>query len=107
MAEDFIYENHWGYTNAFEFNDIINQQDAAKFVLLILLGLLYMFWATVSPIFRSTLTVYTAFWKKVPTLLSAASRQQTAELVHCSKKLYIQSALEDGRNCRPKHVEQA
>jgi len=35
------------------------------------------------------------------------SRQQTAESVHCSKKLYIQSAPEDGRNCRPKHVEQA
>jgi len=57
MAVVFIYENHWGYTNAFEFNDISNQQDAAKFVLLILLSFLYMFQATVSPIFRSTLCI--------------------------------------------------
>ena len=28
-----------------------------------------MLWATVSPIFRSTLTVLTAFWDNVPTLL--------------------------------------
>jgi len=69
----------------FEFNYISNQQDAAKFVLSILLSFLYMFRATVSPIFRSTLTVVTAFLeKKVPTLLSAAGRQQTAELVHCT-----------------------
>jgi len=38
-------------------DDISNQQDAAKFVLLILLSLLYMFRATVSPIFRSTLYI--------------------------------------------------
>jgi hypothetical protein len=43
-------------------NDISNQQDAAKFVLLILLSLLYIFRATVWPIFRGTLAVYTAFW---------------------------------------------
>ena len=55
-------------------NDISNQQDAAKFVLLILLRLLYVFWATVSPIFRSTLTVYTAFWNNVPNVLSAADQ---------------------------------
>jgi hypothetical protein len=55
-------------------NDISNQQDAAKFVLLILLSLLYVFWATVSPIFRGTLTVYTAFWNNVPTVLSAADQ---------------------------------
>ena len=30
-----------------------------------------MFRATVSPIFRSTLTVYIAFWNNVPTLLFA------------------------------------
>jgi len=60
--------------NKTPFNDISNQQDAAKFVLLILLSLLYMFRMTVSPIFRSTLTVYIAFWTNVPTLLSAADR---------------------------------
>ena len=37
--------------------------------LLILLSLLYMLRATVSPIFRSTLTVYTAFWNHAATLL--------------------------------------
>jgi len=67
MAGVFVYENHWSYINAFEFNDISNQQDAAKFVLLILLSLLYMLRATVLPIFRSTLTVYTAFWNTVLT----------------------------------------
>ena len=58
------------------YNDISNQQDAAKsvFFLLILLSLIYMFLATVSPIFRSTLSVYTSFWNNVPTLLSAADR---------------------------------
>jgi len=62
-----------------------------------------MFRATVSPIFRSTLTVYTAFWSNVMTLLSAANRwqigsncvtcrQQTARSVHYSKKKpYVQS----------------
>jgi len=55
-------------------NDISNQQDAAKFVLLILLNLLYMFRATVSPIFGGTLAVYTTFWKNIPTLLPAANR---------------------------------
>jgi len=54
-----------------------------------------MFGATVLPIFRSTLTVYTAFWDNVPTVLSAANR------------FHSQSAPEDGQNCRPKHVEQA
>jgi len=33
-----------------------------------------MFRATFSPIFRSTLTVYTAFWNNVPTLMPAADR---------------------------------
>ena len=56
--------------------DISNQQDAAKFVLLILLSLLYMFRVTVSPVIRSTLTVYTV-WNNVPTLLSAADRSAT------------------------------
>jgi len=55
-------------------NDINNQQDAEKFVLLILLSLLHTFQVTVSPIFRSTLTVCTAFWKNVTTLLSAPDR---------------------------------
>jgi len=55
-------------------NDISNQQDAAKFVLLTLLSLFYMFRATVWLIFRSTLTVYTAFWNNVQTVLSAADR---------------------------------
>jgi len=48
-----------------QFNDISNQQDASKFFLLILLSLLYMFQATVSPILSNTLTAYTAFWKNV------------------------------------------
>jgi len=48
-----------------QFNDISNQQDAAKFVLIILLSLLYVFRATVSPIFRNTLTVYAAFRNNV------------------------------------------
>ena len=56
------------------YNNISNQQDAAKFVVLILLSLLYVFRATVLPIFRNTLTVYTAFWNNVPTLLSATNR---------------------------------
>jgi len=56
--------------NKTPFNNISNQQDAAKFALLIVLNLLYMFWVTVSPIFRRTLTVYTAFWNNVLTLLS-------------------------------------
>jgi len=55
-----------------QYNDISNQQDAAKFVLLIPLSLLYMFWAKVSPIFGANFTVYTAFWNNVPSLLSAA-----------------------------------
>jgi len=54
--------------------DISDQQDTTKLVLLILLSLLYMFQATILPIFRSTLTVYTAFWDNVPTVLSAADR---------------------------------
>jgi len=84
--------------------------------LFIVLSSLYMFRATVSPIFRSTLTVYTAFWNDVATVLSAAerwhildgnvspvgSRQQI-----WYKKLYIQSAPEDGRICRTKHGQQA
>jgi len=61
-------------SNKTPFNDISNQQDAAIFALLIVLSLLYMFCATVSPIFMSTLTVYTAFWNTVLTLLSAAGR---------------------------------
>jgi len=52
---------------------ISNQQDAAKFVLLILLSLLYVFRAIVSLIFRSTLTVYTAFWNR-PVTLSLVGR---------------------------------
>ena len=87
------------------YNDISNQQDAAKFVVLILLILLYMFQATVSPIFRNTLTVYTAFWNNVPTLL-VRSRQQSRYMVPKSS-IYSQSAPEDGRNCCPKHVQQA
>ena len=55
-------------------NNIRKQEDAAKFVLLIPLSLLYMFRVKVSHIFRSTLTVYTAFWNNVPTLLSAADK---------------------------------
>jgi len=55
-------------------DDIGNQLDAAKSVLLILLSLLYVFQETVSPTFRSIFTVYTAFWNNVPTLLSAADR---------------------------------
>jgi len=58
----------------FEHNDKSNQQGAAKLVLLILLSLIYMFQVTVSPIFRNTLTLYTAFWNNVPTLLSAADQ---------------------------------
>jgi hypothetical protein len=42
--------------------------------LLILLSLLCIFRATVSPIFKSTVTVYTAFQNNAPTLLSAAER---------------------------------
>jgi len=33
-----------------------------------------MFQATVSPIFRSTLTVHTAFWNNAPTLLPTVHR---------------------------------
>jgi len=107
MAEDFIYENHWGYTNAFEFNDIINQQDAAKFVLLIPLGLLYMFWATVSPIFKSTLYIQLfGTMYQLCCLLPTGSRQESRYFFPKSC-IYSQSAPEDGRNCRPKHVEQA
>jgi len=56
-----------------QYSDISNQQDAAKYVLLIVSSLLHMFRATVLPIFRNTLTVYTAFWNNVQTVLSAAS----------------------------------
>jgi len=80
-----IHELDVCLTVHYSYIDIRNQQDAAKYVLLILLSLLYMFRATVSPIFRST------FWNKIPTVLSSAGRQQTAQSVHCSKKLYIQS----------------
>jgi len=87
-------------------NDISNQQDAAKFVLLILLSLLYMCRATVSPIFRSTLfiqlseTMYRLCcllptgdtdWTELFHPICVTGRQQTAESVHCSKKLYVQS----------------
>ena len=59
-----------------------------------------MFRATVSPIFRSTLTVYTAFWNNVPTQLSAAfqsvspvgSRQQSQYIVPKSS-IYIVKVL--------------
>jgi len=101
-------------------NVISKQQGAAKFVSLIALSLLYMFRATVSPVFRSTLTVYTAFWNNVPTLLSAADRRhssiqsvspvggrQHSRYVVPKSYIYSKSAPEDGRNCRPKHVEQA
>ena len=73
-----------------------------------------MFRATVSPIFRSTLAVYTAFWNNVQTLLSAADRwhrlegsRQHSRYFVPKRCIYGQSAPEDGRNCRPKHVEQA
>jgi len=52
--------HHW-------YCDVSNQQDAVKFVLLLLLSSLYMFQATVSPIFRSTLSVNTASWNNVLT----------------------------------------
>jgi hypothetical protein len=54
--------------------DTSSQQDAAKFVLLSILSLLYMFRATVSSFFGSTLTVYTAFWYNAPIVLPAADR---------------------------------
>jgi hypothetical protein len=65
------------------------KKDATKSVLLILLSLLY------------------TDWMEHP--ICVTGRQQIAESVHCSEKLYIQSksAPEDGRNCRPKHVQQA
>ena len=53
-----MYENVTQLHNVqkleFEYNDNSNQQGAAKFVLLNLLSLLYMFRASVLPIFRST-----------------------------------------------------
>jgi len=87
---------------------------------LILSSLLYMFRTTVSPIFRSTLTVQKVFCNTVPTVLSAAyrwhsldgtvtpggSRQHRRYIVPKSC-VYSQSAPEDGQNCRPKHVQQA
>jgi hypothetical protein len=85
-----------------------------NFVLVILLSLIYMFRATVSPIFRSTLAVYTAFWNNVQTVLSAANRwhrlegsRQHSRYFVPKRCIYSQSSPEDGRNCRPKHVEQA
>jgi len=71
--------------NTIHYDDLSNQQDAAKFVLLILVILLYMFRATVSPILRSTLTVYTAFWNNVPTLLSAADRMELVPSKLCHR----------------------
>jgi len=86
----------------------------------ILSSLLYMFRTTVLSIFRSTLTVYTAFWNNVPPVLSAAARchssiqtvspvgsRQHSRYSVTKNFLYSQSAPEDGRNCRPKHVQQA
>jgi hypothetical protein len=84
--------------------------------LFILLSLLNMFRAIISTIFRSTLTVYTAVWNNAPTLLPTGDTVEM-ELCHRSaqqgrcivpkSRIYSQSALEDGRNYCPKHVEQA
>jgi len=80
-----------------------------SFRLLIFLNLLYMFRATNSPILRNT------FWLYLQLLVQyidiAADRWQghrsAAKSEHCTKAVYtVKSAHEDGRVCRPKHVEQ-
>ena len=56
-----------------------------------------MFQATNSPILRSSLTVYTAFWYNAPTLLPIGALYQKAVYT-------VKRAPEDGRVCRPKYV---
>ena len=56
------------------------------FRLLIFLNQPYKFWATNSPILRSIFDCIYCFWYNAPTLLQT------------------ESAPEDGRICRPKHV---
>jgi len=57
----FVYQKSCFRTKAIirlnQDDDISNENDAAKFVSLFLLSLFYMFRATVSPIFRSTLYI--------------------------------------------------
>jgi len=47
-----------------------------------------MFRATVSPIFKSTSTVYTTFWNDVPTVMSAADRWSCWLLISLYNKSY-------------------
>ena len=55
--------------------DISNQHDAAKLVSLVPSSLLGMFRVTVSPIFRSTLTVYTELFKIIVGVLTTCHKQ--------------------------------
>jgi hypothetical protein len=56
-----------------------------------------MFRAIISPILRSTSTVYTAF--------GTMRRQQCRCIVPKAVYTYSRSAPEDGQNYRPKHAE--
>jgi len=73
-----------------------------------------MFRATVSSIFRSTLTVYTQLFETMYRLCCLLPTGDTGDTKRCrvgtlfpkSVYIYSQGAPEDGRNSRPKHVEQ-
>jgi hypothetical protein len=73
-----------------------------------------------SSIFRSTLTVYTAFWNNartvlptgdthwmVPSNLSPVGSRQHNLYIVPESSTYSKIAPEDGRNCRSRHVQQA
>jgi len=72
-----------------------------------------MFRATNSPIFRSTFD-YIQLWYNAPILLPMGDRIEmepghpsTAISAHCTKAVYtVTGAPEDGRVCRPKHIDQ-
>jgi hypothetical protein len=77
-----------------------------------------MFRATNSPILRSTFDCIYSFWYNAPTLLpigntvemerhlNLVTGRQQCRCIVLSKAVHtVKSAPEDGRICRPKHVE--
>jgi len=68
-----------------------------------------MFRATKSPIFRSTFDcILLPTGDKVEMEVPSQSCHRSAAIsVYCTKAVYtLKSAPEDGRVCRPKHIEQ-
>jgi hypothetical protein len=104
-------------------NDLSNQQDATVFVYWSFYWSIWIFSTCFAlqtrPSSGAFLTVYTALlqctdiaadrwqgWNGTP-VPSQNCHRSAAISVHCNQAVYtVKSAFEDGRVCRPKHVEQ-